>query len=94
MCGLPLVNLLKPRGHVGLPVPVDLLKFGIELKKNVFHVPDNGHIHFHILLDAGRVYVDVDNLAVLGELIELAGHPVVKAGANGNHQVRFNHSHV
>ena len=40
-----------------------------------------------VLVDLGGVDVDVDDLAVLGELAELAGHAVVEPDAEGEQQV-------
>ena len=40
-----------------------------------------------VLVDLRRVDVDVDDLAVLGELADLAGHAVVEAHAEGQQQV-------
>ena len=41
------------------------------------------------LVDLRRVDVDVDDLAVLGELADLARHAVVEADAEGQQQVGF-----
>ena len=43
-----------------------------------------GHL---VLVDLRRIDVDVDDLAVLGELADLAGDAVVEADAEGQQQV-------
>ena len=50
-------------------------------------VADDRHVGVPVLGDLGRVDVGVDDLGVRGERVELAGDPVVEAGAERDEQV-------
>ena len=50
-------------------------------------VADDRQVGGLVLVDLRRIDVDVDDLAVLGELAHLAGHAVVEADAEGQQQV-------
>ena len=50
-------------------------------------VADDRHVGAADLAQLGRVDVDVDDLGVGGEAVDLAGDPVVEAGAEGDEQV-------
>ena len=49
--------------------------------------PQIGSVGDLVLVDLRRIDVDVDDLAVLGELADLAGHAVVEAHAERQQQV-------
>ena len=56
--------------------------------------PDDGHVHPHVLGDGRGVHVDVDDLGVGTEVLDLAGHPVIEAGPDGDQDVGLVHRHV
>ena len=58
------------------------------------HVAQHMGVHLHVLVDGGRVHVDVDLLGEGRELGQLARHPVVEAAADGDQQVAMGQSHV
>ena len=51
------------------------------------HVADDRHVGVAVLGDLGRVDVGVDDLGLGRERRQLAGDPVVEAGAEGDEQV-------
>ena len=58
-----------------------------QLVDDVPGVADDRHVGVPVLADLGRVDVGVDDLRVRGEGVQLAGDPVVEAGAEGDQQV-------
>ncbi len=58
------------------------------------HVPDDRHIHPHVLADCRRVDVDMDDLRLRGESFHISGYTVVKPRADGNEHVAVMHGHV
>ena len=63
----------------------------VEPRKRDLDVGDDWQPHHLVLVDLGRVDVDVDNRAVLGEFLDLASHAVVKAHAEREQHVGFVH---
>ena len=55
---------------------------------------DDRQIYAHILVDRGRVYIDVDLFGVRRECIEPAGDPIVKARPDRDHQIAAVHSQI
>ena len=91
----PLVDLLPPDGERVL------IRFLLRSLDELDHVAHHGfgtahdrHLHRHVLRDRRRVDVRVDDVCVRTELVEVAGHAVIKARANGDQHVAFVHRHV
>ncbi len=70
---------------------VALVRLGLEGQQQVEqHLADVAHdrdVGVPVLADLGRVDVGVDDLGAGGEGVEVAGHPVVEAGAEADDQV-------
>ncbi len=64
---------------------------GSQPRQDVGRVTDDRDVGRYVLGDLGWVDVDVDELRPRGELRELAGDPVVEAGADRDDQVRLVH---
>jgi hypothetical protein len=60
---------------------------GDQLVDDVPRVAHDRDVGVPVLADLGRVDVGVHDLGVRGERVELAGDPVVEAGAQGDQQV-------
>ena len=58
-----------------------------QIGDDVLHVTHDRHVGVAVLADLGRVDVGVNHLGVGGERVQLAGHPVVEAGAERDQQV-------
>ena len=58
-----------------------------EQAQDSLHVPRQSQGTCHILVNLGRIYVDVDELLVLGVLLEVACLAVTEAAADGNDQI-------
>ena len=86
----PVVDLPDPvgvaaaAGQVGVRL---VLEQRVQVRERELHVAVDRDVGDLVLVDLRRVDVDVDDLAVLGELGELAGHAVVEAHAEGQQQV-------
>ena len=63
-------------------------------REETLAVGHHRNVHGHVLLDGGRVDVDVDDFGVFREFAELARDPVVEAGADGQDQVGVADGHV
>ena len=63
-------------------------KHRVQAGQRVLDVADDRQVRLAVLVELGRVDVDVDDRAVLAELLELAGHAVVEAHPEGEQQVR------
>ena len=59
----------------------------MQLADDLEHVADDRHVGGAVLGDLGGVDVGVDDLGLGGERRQLAGHPVVEPGAEGDEQV-------
>ena len=57
-------------------------------------IADHRHVDLHHLVDLRGIDVDVDLARVRAELVQLAGHAVVEARADADHQVGFVHRQV
>ena len=57
-------------------------------------IADDGEIGLDVLVDRGRVDVDVDLLRSRREGVEPAGDPIVEARADGDHQIAIVHRPV
>ena len=57
-------------------------------------VADDRHVDLDVLVDRGRIDVDVDLLRVRREGVEPAGDAVVEARADADHQVAIVHRPV
>ena len=55
----------------------------VQLAERIFHIAYGSEIGALDLIDLRRIDIDMDNLAVLGELGDLAGHAIVEAHAKG-----------
>ena len=88
----PVVDRLPPlgeRGRVGLqrvgaPQPHHVLE-------HVRAVADDAEVDLDVLVDRGRIDVDVDFLAVRREGVEATGDAVVEARADADHQIAIMH---
>jgi hypothetical protein len=88
----------------GLPPLGQSLRVGLEaglsdhahqLGQHVFHIAHDRHIHLDALGDAGRVNVDVDDLAVYrSEMLGVADHAIVKPCTHGQQDVAVLHGVV
>ena len=86
----PVVDLPHPIGVATAAHEVRVRIFAehrIDLLQSVAHIAVNRHVSELVLVNLGGVDVDVDDLAVLGELGELAGDAVVEADAEGEEEV-------
>ena len=54
-------------------------------------IADNRDIDRHILVDGGRVDVDMDLLRIGRKSIQTAGNPVIEAGADTDHDIAVMH---
>ena len=59
----------------------------VQLQEDVADITHDRNRDPHVLADLGGIDVDVDDLGVRGELLGLAGYPIVEAHADGDHQV-------
>ena len=89
----PVVDLPHPVGElaaarqVGVRLLVEQRSAG--RRGRALTSPWIGEVGDLVLVDLRRIDVDVDDLAVLGELADLAGDAVVEADAEGQQQVGF-----
>ena len=91
----PFVDLLPPvgerllvgRDRAGAPQPHHVLE-------HVRAVADDRHVDLDVLVDRGRIDVDVDLLRAGREGVEPAGDAVVEARADADHQVAIVHRPV
>ena len=92
----PLLALLPPgvqRGRVG-PGRV-FAQHGNQLREHFPGVAHDGHVGLDALGNAGRVHVNVDDLALLlREVFDVADHAVVKARAHGQQHIAMLHGVV
>ncbi len=88
---LPAVDLRMPGSQIAAVKLCQLLLAlsGLQhhLGQYVLDVADDRQVDTDILLDRGRVDVDMDDLGVRRKGGDLAGDPVVEAGADGDEQV-------
>ena len=81
-----------------LPIPIlvqagkmlrrsQVLDFLIQPGQDVLGVAYDRDVHLDILLNARRINVNVNDLGMLGKLIDLSGSPIVKAGAHSDQQI-------
>ena len=81
----PFLNLVEPVGRV---LWLDLRQ---QLLEDLLRVANHGAVGVHVLGDARRVDVDVDDLGLWGPGVHLAGHAVVEPGAHGHDEVGVLH---
>ena len=79
---LPLLALRDPGGNV-----VRRFDDLVQLGERELHVAAHGDVGRLVLVELRGVDVDVDDLAVLAELFDLAGHAVVEPHAEGDQQI-------
>ena len=95
---IPAASSSAIRGHRHLAIRFDLLqpasaRLGDQLRIVEHDMQGPGDIGIDgdrgrdILVEFGRINLDVDHVGILGVLIELAGDPVVKAHAEADNQV-------
>ena len=85
---LPAGHPLTPLGVVAAAAGVDVGVDGLdEVGEHGAAVADDRHVGLAVLADLGRVDVGVDDLGLGREGLQLAGDPVVEAGAQGDDQV-------
>ena len=80
----PFVDLLPP------VIDLWLVGFGeaiANLGEKLLHVAHDGDVSFLVLVHLRWIDVDMDDLAVLGELIELAGHTIIEPHTQGDQQI-------
>ncbi len=65
----------------------DFCQHGDQVLQGLADVADDGQVRDLVLVDLRRIDVDVDDLAVLGELADLAGDAIVEADAERQQQV-------
>ncbi len=88
----PVLDLANPLGETSAPAAgrSRLLRSSINLHQilqGLADIAEDGQMGDLVLVDLRRIDVDVDDLAVLGELADLAGDAVVEADAEGQQQV-------
>ena len=83
--GLPAGDLLLPLGEFFLQR--SLIDHVGELLERVTDLADHRQGDLAVLVDLGRVDVDVHDGAVLAEFLDLTGHAVVEPDAKGQQQV-------
>ena len=72
-----------------------LFDHGNEFDEDIFDIADDGHVDLHTLGNAGRVNVDVNDLAfVLSKVLRIANDAVVKARAHSQQHIRVLHGVV
>ena len=81
--------LLFPSRDLTMPIGDILgrLDHFVQFGEREFDVADDRDVGFLVLVDFRRIDIDVDDLAMLGELRHLAGHAVVEANAEGQQQI-------
>ena len=93
LAGAPGVDLLPPRRDVrllaGLAVPA-----GGQRLQRLAAVGDDRHVDADVLVDRGRIDIDVDLLRVRREGIETARHAIVEARADAQHHIAIVHGVV
>ena len=67
---------------------------GIKLRERDAQIGADAQGHDLVLVYFVAIDVDVDDLTVLDELVDVAGHAIVKAHAEREHQIRFVDRHV
>jgi hypothetical protein len=88
----PALDLLPPRAQRPVGLGGRFLDHRDQLGQHLLHVADDRDVDLHPLGDAGRVDVDVDDLAfVLGEVLGVADHAVVEPRADGQQHVAVLH---
>ena len=71
------------------------LKLRQQIKKALPNIPHNWNVDLHTLRDRRRVDIDVHNLVgVLGKMLRISDHTVVKPGPNRNQHIAMLHRHV
>ena len=88
--GAPVVDALPPAGEPGL-IGLERPVFGHQLRQDPLRVAHDRDVGRDVLGDLGRIDVDVDELGPRRELRQLAGDPVVEAGADRDDQVGLVH---
>ena len=88
-----------PGGDVLPPaLGVGLLRFGLEdlqdVAEHIGAIADDRHIDANVLVDRGRIDVDMDLLRIRRERIGAAGDTIVEARADAQHDVAVMHRHV
>jgi hypothetical protein len=86
MLSLPVLAEFDPGGDVRRGLD-DL----IQLADCVLHVAAYRNVGRLVLIELRRIDIDVDDLGVLGERFELAGHAIVEPHAQGNQQIAVTH---
>ena len=88
----PFGDLLPPR------LDVRLLRFRLEhlqqVAEHIGAVADDRHVDADVLVDRGRIDIDVDLLRARRERVDAAGDAVVEARADAQHDVAIMHRHV
>ena len=67
------------------------LEFPVKADQCILYVAQNRQFHGTVFVDLRIVDVDVNNGAMLAELLHLAGHPVIKPDTNGQQKVGLVH---
>ena len=93
---LQAVQIGPPVGQIGIVdalvadpvVPAAVLAQHLnQLGDDGFDIADDRHIGMAVLADLGRVDIGVNHLGAGREGVQLAGHPVVEAGTEGDQQI-------
>ena len=83
----PAFDLPDPLGKASGLLSRILVDQGEQSLERPTHVADDGDVGRLVLVDLGRIDVDVDDLAVTGKLADLARHAIVEAHAQGKEEV-------
>jgi hypothetical protein len=86
---LPLEAFFDPAGNI-----LRRLDDPIQLIERVFHIAADGDVRRLVLVELGSVDVNVDDLAMLAELLHFSRHAIVEPHAQGDQEVGLVHGVV
>jgi hypothetical protein len=67
--------------------PGDKGRIPVQKIEHLGHIGIEKNGCFHVLVDFRRIDLDVDHLGITGEIVQIAGDPVIEAHAQGNNQI-------
>ena len=78
---------LQPVDRIQPLAVIHGLYAGQQLLQYFTQISNQRHVHFYVLVDFGRIDLDVNLLGILSVGLQVARNPVVKAHAEGEQQV-------